>query len=182
MPENRRSRRRRRGGQNRSRPDEPAPQADANGDGTAVSGQQRGGRVDRRRSTQGDGATAPPGPPPGPTTAGRVHRSPAAAGRPAREPRQQRESRPQRERDNRPRVFETPVPQDELSIQLGAAFKEAQVAVRDARRALDKRGAESGDEPEWMVEQLATAEQRFEEAATAWADHLATTGRKVVRR
>jgi len=32
-----------------------------------------------------------------------------------------------------------------------------------------------------MLEQLATAEKQFEEAATAWAAHLETTGRKVVR-
>ncbi len=56
------------------------------------------------------------------------------------------------------------------------------MAVREARKALDKRRAEFSDEPEWMVRQLEEAEQRFEEAATAWTDHLATTGRKVVRR
>lgn len=79
-------------------------------------------------------------------------------------------------------MFEAPVPQDERSIELGALFKEAQIALRDARKALDKRQAEFGDEPEWMLEQLRAAEQRFEAAATEWSEHLATTGRKVVRR
>ena len=79
-------------------------------------------------------------------------------------------------------MFETPVPQDERSIDLGARFREAQVAIRDARKALAKRRAESGDEPDWMVEQLTAAEQQFEAAATAWSEHLETTGRKVVRR
>jgi hypothetical protein len=74
------------------------------------------------------------------------------------------------------------VPQDPVSIELGAKFKESQIAVRDARKALDKRRAEFDDEPEWMLEQLATAERTFEEAATAWTEHLETTGRKVVRR
>jgi hypothetical protein len=54
--------------------------------------------------------------------------------------------------------------------------------VRDARKALEKRRAEAGDEPEWLVAQLEAAERRFEEAATAWTEHLETTGRKVVRR
>ena len=74
------------------------------------------------------------------------------------------------------------MPQDERSIELGAAFKEAQVAVRDARKALDKRKAEFADEPDWMLAQLEDAERRFQEAATAWTEHLETTGRKVVRR
>lgn len=74
------------------------------------------------------------------------------------------------------------MPQDERSIELGAAFKESQIAVRDAKKALDKRKAEFGDEPEWMVAQIEEAEQRFQAAATAWAEHLETTGRKVVRR
>jgi len=78
--------------------------------------------------------------------------------------------------------METPVPQDERSLELGAQFKEAQAALRDAHKALDKRKAEFGDEPEWMVEQLQQAEKRFEEIATEWAEHLAKTGRKVVRR
>ncbi len=71
--------------------------------------------------------------------------------------------------------------QDEQSIALGAAFKESQVALRDAKKALAKRKAEFADEPEWMLEQLVAAEKDFEEAATAWAAHLETTGRKVVR-
>jgi hypothetical protein len=74
------------------------------------------------------------------------------------------------------------VPQDETSIALGAAFREAQTAVRDAKKLLDKRKAEHGDEPDWMLQQLAEAERRFEDAATAWSEHLAGTGRKVVRR
>ncbi len=86
-----------------------------------------------------------------------------------------------RERDRAPRVFEAPVPQDEESVALGAAFKESQIAMRDARKALAKRKAEFDDAPDWMLEQLATAEKRFEEAATAWTAHLETTGRKVIR-
>ncbi len=78
--------------------------------------------------------------------------------------------------------MEVPVPQDERSIELGARFKEAQVAIRDARKALDKRKAEFGDEPEWMVEQLQQAEKQFEVVASEWVEHLETTGRKVVRR
>jgi hypothetical protein len=79
-------------------------------------------------------------------------------------------------------VYEEIVPQDEVSIELGARFKECQVAIRDARKALAKRKAEFDDEPEWMAEQLAEAERAFEEAATAWTEHLEKTGRKVVRR
>ena len=75
-----------------------------------------------------------------------------------------------------------PVPQDERSIELGAAFKEAQLAMRDARKALDKRKAEFDDEPDWMREQLAAAEARFAAVADEWAAHLETPGRKVVRR
>jgi hypothetical protein len=74
------------------------------------------------------------------------------------------------------------VPQDPISIELGAKFREAQMAVRDARKALDKRKAESGDEPDWMLAQVEDAERRFEEAATAWSEHLSQTGRKVIRR
>ncbi len=74
------------------------------------------------------------------------------------------------------------MPQDERSIELGALFKEAQIALRDARKALDKRKAEFGDEPEWMLEQIQSTEKRFEEVATEWSEHLAKTGRKVVRR
>lgn len=78
--------------------------------------------------------------------------------------------------------MEVPVPQDERSVELGARFKEAQGAIRDARKALDKRRAEFGDEPDWMLEQLRQAEARFEEVATEWVEHLSTTGRRVVRR
>jgi len=79
-------------------------------------------------------------------------------------------------------LFEAPVPQDPVSIELGAKFKESQVALRDARKALEKRKAEFGDEPDWMVQQYAEAERAFEEAATAWQEHLSQTGRKIVRR
>lgn len=73
------------------------------------------------------------------------------------------------------------MPQDERSVELGAAFKEAQMAIRDSRKALAKRKAEHSDEPEWLVEQLAAAEARFAIVADEWAAHLETTGRKVVR-
>ena len=78
-------------------------------------------------------------------------------------------------------MFEAPVPQDEESTALGAAFKETQIALRDAKKALAKRRAEFDDAPDWMLEQLAAAEKHFEDAATAWTAHLETTGRKVVR-
>lgn len=94
--------------------------------------------------------------------------------------RQQDDRRPRYE-DRGPRVFETPVPQDPRSIELGAAFREAQTAMRDAKKALDKRRAEFSDEPDWLVEQLTAAEARFAEVADEWAAHLETTGRKVVR-
>jgi hypothetical protein len=87
-----------------------------------------------------------------------------------------------RDRDNRPRSFEPPVPQDERSIELGAKFREAQAAMRDAKKTLDKRKAEQGDEPDWLIAEYAAAEQRFEEAATEWSEHLAQTGRRIVRR
>ncbi len=74
------------------------------------------------------------------------------------------------------------MPQDEVSIALGARFKETQVAIRDARKALAKRKAEFDDEPEWMAEQMAEAVAAFEVAATEWTEHLEKTGRKVVRR
>jgi hypothetical protein len=87
-----------------------------------------------------------------------------------------------RDGDRGPRTYEAPVPQDEVSIQLGAAFREAQNALRDARKTLDKRRAEQGDEPEWLIAEYDAAEARFAEAATAWHEHLSKTGRKVVRR
>jgi hypothetical protein len=83
--------------------------------------------------------------------------------------------------DRSARVFEPPAPQDPRSVELGAAFREAQAAARDARKALEKRKAEFGDEPEWLVEQLAAAEARFAAASTAWVEHLETTGRKMAR-
>jgi hypothetical protein len=95
--------------------------------------------------------------------------------------RDDRVQRPRQGEDRASRMFEPPVPQDPRSIELGAAFREAQTAMRDARKALDKRKAESGDEPEWLVEQLAAAEARFAAAADEWAQHLETTGRKIVR-
>jgi hypothetical protein len=86
-----------------------------------------------------------------------------------------------RQEDRGQRVFEQPVPQDPRSIELGVAFREAQTAMRDARKALDKRRAEFNDEPDWLVEQLAAAEAHFAQVADDWAAHLETTGRKVVR-
>jgi hypothetical protein len=74
------------------------------------------------------------------------------------------------------------VPQDERSIQLGAMFREAHAALRDARKALEKRKADSGDEPDWMVEQCRAAEARFAEISTEWSEHLSKTGRRVLRR
>jgi hypothetical protein len=79
-------------------------------------------------------------------------------------------------------MMEAPPPQDPVSVELGQNFREAQTAMRDARKALEKRRAEAGDEPEWMVAQLAEAERRFEEASTAWVEHLSGTGRKMARR
>ncbi len=162
----------------------------------------RGQRPDSRRGApRGDRDRAPSTPPPGPPGAGgRTHRAPAADRAP-RDDRGPRDDRPrdrsgprgndrgsrdrdrpqQRDRDRGPRVFEAPVPQDERSVELGALFKESQIGMRDARKALDKRKAEFGDEPDWMLTQLTEAEERFATAATAWSEHLETTGRKVVR-
>jgi hypothetical protein len=150
-------------------------------------------RQDTRRGPgRGDRDRIPSGPPPGPG-GGRIQRAPGAAHRP-------RDGRPQRDggqrdrggrdgqrdrgprRDSPARVFEPPVPQDERSVELGARFREAQVAMREAKKALAKRNAEFSDEPAWMLEQIAAAEQAFEAIATEWADHLGTTGRKVIRR
>lgn len=193
----RRQRRRRggRGGQNR-------PQ----GEGQPRTGQQPPGpqqpqpqppqpdartpRQDTRRGRGPERPRTPPGPP-GPASGGRIQRAPSSGDRPARVDRAPSEGRPrggsrdrgpQRERDRGPRVLEPPVPQDERSVELGAMFREAQTARRDARKALDKRKAEFSDEPEWMLEALHAAEKRFEEVATEWSDHLAKTGRKFVRR
>lgn len=74
------------------------------------------------------------------------------------------------------------MPQDERSLELGTMFKEAQLALRDARKAIEKRKADFDDEPEWMLEQYRAAEKRFEEISTEWSEHLSRTGRKVVRR
>jgi hypothetical protein len=99
-----------------------------------------------------------------------------------RRPRDRDDRGRSRSGDDRPsRIFEPPVPQDPRSVELGAAFREAQTAMRDARKALEKRKAEYGDEPEWLAEQLAAAEARFTAAADEWAQHLETTGRKIVR-
>ncbi|HZP56830.1 MAG TPA: hypothetical protein VFC53_04660 [Dehalococcoidia bacterium] len=106
-------------------------------------------------------------------TGQRVHRAPQ---------REERGGREDRGRDRDAWRREQPVPQDERSVELGARFREAQAALRDARKTLDKRRAEQGDEPEWLVEEYHAAERRFEEAATAWHEHLLKTGRRVVRR
>ena len=102
-------------------------------------------------------------------------------GRPAGSQRRGEDRGRPRGEDRASRVFEPPVPQDPRSVELGAAFREAQTAMRDARKALDKRKAEYNDEPEWLIEQLAAAEARFAAAADEWAAHLETTGRTVVR-
>jgi hypothetical protein len=73
-------------------------------------------------------------------------------------------------------------PPDPESVELGAAFKEAHQALRDAGRAIEKRKAEQGDEPAWLLEQLEAAEQRFAEAAERWIEHLDKTGRRAVAR
>jgi ribonuclease E len=204
MSEGRRSRRRRgrRGGGGRPQDQEGASQ-DAQPESSEP---DRPVRRDSRRSVRGDG---PPGPPPGPSNIRRAPQQGGARrddrGRRFGEPRSdgERPRRPDggrrvdggrrgdgerrhdgqrsRQEDRGARSFEPPTPQDPRSIELGAAFKEAQVAMRDARKALDKRRAESGDEPDWLVEQLAAAEARFAEASTAWVEHLETTNRKVVR-
>jgi hypothetical protein len=96
--------------------------------------------------------------------------------------REARDSRERPRRDSGPRMMEAPPPPDPVSVELGQKFREAQAAVRDARKALDKRRAEFGDEPEWMVAQLAETERRFEDASTAWVEHLSGTGRKMARR
>jgi hypothetical protein len=143
----------------------------------------RAGRRDTRRAKTGVEPPAPRAairraPPPGPGEREARRRRRDEGGR-GREGGAARERGP-RAREER-RGFEPPVPQDPRSLELGAAFREAQQAVRDARRALEKRRAEHGDEPEWLVEQLADAERRFAAAADAWVQHLDTTGRKVVR-
>lgn len=115
----------------------------------------------------------------------RQERAPARGERPQRD-RGGRPGRPDRDggrqRDRGPRYEAPPPPQDERSVELGAAFREAQAALRDAKKALDKRKAEFGDEPDWLLEQLEAAEQRFAKAATEWHEHLLTTGRRMARR
>ncbi|TAK55288.1 MAG: hypothetical protein EPO22_14670 [Dehalococcoidia bacterium] len=177
----RRPRRRRggRGGANRqrgeSRPEQPSS-AQPGGESRPPRQDTRRGRSERPRT--------PPGPP-GPTPAGgRIQRAPSAGERPRRDRQPQgggdRDGRGSRDRG--PRTLEVPVPQDERSLELGTMFKEAQLALRDARKAIEKRKADFDDEPEWMLEQYRAAEKRFEEISTEWSEHLSRTGRKVVRR
>jgi ribonuclease E len=111
-----------------------------------------------------------------------AQRRDSRGGREGRAPRDGRDGR-DRDRDGRGRApVEQPVPQDPLSVELGQKFREAQTALREAKKTLDKRKAEQGDEPEWLVAQLEAAERAFAEVATAWSEHLSQTGRKVVRR
>ena len=84
-------------------------------------------------------------------------------------------------RDAPSRIREAPVPQDERSKELGAMFREAQTAVRDAKKTLHKRRAEFNDEPQWLLDQYEATERHFAEMATQWQEHLGNTGRKVVR-
>ncbi len=173
----RRQRRRRgsRGGANRPRGESRPEQAA----GAPTEGEPRQPRQDTRR-IRGERPRTPPTGPPGPP-GGRIQRAPSAGERPRRDRQPPSGDRDVR-RDRGPRTLEVPVPQDERSLQLGAAFREAQTALRDARKALEKRKAEFGDEPEWMLEQYRSAEQRFEEISNEWSEHLSKTGRKVVRR
>ncbi|MEX2245553.1 MAG: hypothetical protein WEC75_02610 [Dehalococcoidia bacterium] len=157
-----------------------APQPDTRP--APAGGQEPRARRDYRRGPGGPGGPGGPAPAQPPPPQQKDERPRRGDGRPPRD-RDRRPSRDGRDgRDARPRVFETPVPQDEASVALGARFREAQMAVRDARKTLDRRRADQGDEPEWLQEQYAEAERLFEEVATEWSDHLAKTGRKVVRR
>jgi len=177
----RRPRRRRggRGGANRPR-GEGRPEQAASATPPAQ-GEARAPRQDTRRGRGGERPRTPPGPP-GPTpSTGRIQRAPSTGERPRRD-RQPGDGDGRGGRDRGARAAEIPVPQDERSLQLGAMFREAQTALRDARKALDKRMADFGDEPEWMLEQYHAAEKRFEEISTEWSEHLSRTGRKVVRR
>lgn len=135
-------------------------------------------RRDTRRGRRPEAAGEQPAP------RGRIQRSPATTERTERREtsrggRDGRANGAQR-RDRTARA--EPVPQDPRSVELGAQFREAHVALRDARKALDKRKAEFGDEPEWMLDQYRAAEARFEQVATEWSEHLAKTGRKIARR
>jgi hypothetical protein len=196
MTDGKRPRRRRRGGQGRGRDGRQQRPAD----------EQQRQQPDGERPSQAEGRQRgrPPGPP-GPPAGDGDRRRPRVDTRG-----QQREARPEAgrrgggdgrgggrdgrgggrdgrerrgDRDGRgQRTYEAPVPQDERSVELGAQFREAQTAMREARKTLDKRKAEHGDEPEWLVEQYDAAVKGFEEAATEWSEHLSKTGRKVVRR
>lgn len=180
QPKPQRRRRRRTG-----RQDRPGPPADRGRPPDADAEERPRPRQDNRRSSAD--ARRPSGAQPR-ADSGRTHRAPDSAPRPRRADGNASDGRRRASRDGGggrerpPRVFEPPAPQDPRSIELGAAFKEAQTALRDAARTLEKRRAEFGDEPEWLREQYRVAEQRFEEAATAWAEHLETTGRTMARR
>ncbi|MHB8514233.1 MAG: hypothetical protein ACYDCT_02450 [Dehalococcoidia bacterium] len=195
-----RRRRGRRGGQGRQRdeaqappagtpPGPPGPPGPPRGDaaGPAAGGEpatEPGARrrQDTRRSRRGAAASAPP-PEVATATPNRIHRRPPEAPAPRQTRGRDRDGKGRdRDRDRGPRSFEPPVPQDERSIELGARFRETQNALRDARKTLDKRKAEHGDEPQWLLDEYAAAEERYAALATEWAEHLATTGRKVGRR
>ncbi len=176
--EHRRPRRRRggRGGASRQQeqqgapPGPPAPPAPQSAREPSAEPRGAAGRNDSRRRRRDQRAhLTQPGAPiaAGETAAGRIHRN-----RP--------EERAQR--DGRFRAFETPVPQDERSIELGERFRETQTALRDAKKTLDRRRAEYGDEPQWLVDQYQESERRFAQIATEWHEHLSKTGRKMVRR
>jgi len=196
----RRRRRGRRGGQRApGEGDAQQPQGQAQPDeGAAEAANGRAPRRDTRRGRAG----APDGPPSpgnpairrapsagdrtrdraGAESRDRTHRSGGERDRGGRPQRDGRDGRDRPRRDSGPRMLEAPPPQDPRSIELGQQFRDAQAAVRDARKALDKRRAEFNDEPDWMIAQLQDAERRFEEASTAWVQHLETTGRKMARR
>ena len=134
----------------------------------------RPSRRDTRRGRSG-------GTQPSQNGGGGIRRAPSA-GDSGRRQRDERRDGGTRQRREPQRVLEPPPPPDPLSIELGQAFRDAQDALRDARKTLDKRKAELGDEPDWLLEQLRAAEQRFSEAADQWVEHLSKTGRKSVRR
>jgi hypothetical protein len=183
MSEERRSRRRRgrRGGQRQS--DNGAPQQQQPPQGGTPPRSE--GRRDTRGTRPADNASG--------GGSSSVRRSPHTAsndgrqrrdtrGGPRNEPPQRRGPRDQgRPRQQQREMLEMPPP-DAVSVELGAAFKEAHQALRDAVKALDKRKAEQGDEPAWLVEQLQAAEARFSESADAWTTHLEKTGRRPMAR
>lgn len=178
----RRRRRGKRGGQGRSGAGEgpqqarPEPRA-SDGEETEPSAPRRGARRDTRRSkTGGVGAT------PSTNGGGAIRRAPSA-GESGRRPREGgRDGGGRQRRESSTRLLEPPPPPDPVSLELGQAFRDAHEAVRDARKVLEKRKAEFGDEPDWMLAQLEEAERRFAEAADRWVEHLAKTGRRSVRR